>query len=153
MTHAAGARGFTVLELLVTLAIVAIMGAAALVGWWHVEAALALDRGVHQIAADVESTRVLAVAAATSVRLVFTAGTGRYRRERLGDGGAYVLERALQLPRDVTVADVNSGGDFVFSGRGNGENGTVTLVDRRGVVRRLRLNQRGRVTVLGAGAT
>jgi hypothetical protein len=52
-----------------------------------------------------------------------------------------------ELPRGIRIADVNSGGDLVFSARGNAENGTVVLVDGRGLHATLRLNQRGRVTV------
>jgi len=39
----------------------------------------------------------------------------------------------------------------VFSPRGQGENGTVTLGDRQGVHRGVRLNQRGRITILPVG--
>ena len=145
-------RGLTLIELLAVLALTAILGGGALLGWRRVEAALALDRGLHQIAADLQTTRVLAIASATRVRLVFAVGTGRYRREHLDDDGHYVLDLAVDLPRGITIGDANSGGDLACSARGDGENGTVTLVDRRGTERLLRLTQRGRITILAAGA-
>ena len=145
------AAGFTLLELLVALGVASLVGAAALAGWREINAALTLDRAVHQVAADVQSTRVLAIASASRARLVFTSGTGRYRRERTDDGGTFRVQRRIELPRGIAIADVNSGGDLTFSGRGDGENGTVSLVDARGVVRRVRLNQRGRITVLAVG--
>jgi hypothetical protein len=80
--------------------------------------------------------------------LVFTPGTDVYRRERVDDGGTYRHDLTRRLPQGIHVVDVNSGGDLVFTARGQGENGTVTLGDRHGAHRAVRLNQRGRVTIL-----
>lgn len=145
-------RGFTLIELLGALAVSAVLTRGALLGWRQVEAALTLDRALHQLAADLQTTRVLAIASATRVRLVFVTGTRVYRRERLDDDGRYVLDLAMELPRGIVIADANSGGDLGYSARGDGENGTVTLADRSGTQRQLRLNQRGRLTILAVGA-
>jgi prepilin-type N-terminal cleavage/methylation domain-containing protein len=145
-------RGLTLIELLGVLALGAVLAGGALLGWRRVEAALRLDRALHQLAADLQTSRVLAIASATRVRLVFAIGTARYRRERLDDDGRYAVDLAIDLPPGITIADANSGGDLTFSARGDAENGTVTLVDRRGTERLVRLNQRGRITILASGA-
>jgi hypothetical protein len=88
----------------------------------------------------------VAIASAARARLTFARGAARYRVERADDAGAAPdAERACRAAS--AIADVNSGGDLVFSARGNAENGTVVLVDRRGLHASLRLNQRGRVTI------
>ncbi len=139
---------FSLLELVVTLGVVGIMTGTAALVWPRVDAAMQLDSGLHQVAADLQAARTLAVASARRVRMVFTAGADRYWREQADDRGAYHRDLDRPLPRGIRVVAVNSGGSFVFSPRGQAENGTITLADRRGTARALRLNQRGRITIL-----
>lgn len=139
--------GWTLIELLVTLAVLGIIAAGGTLVWPRLEAALRLEAGLRQVAADLHDARGLAVASASRVRLVFTRGGASYRVERADDDGSYRLTARRPLPRGIRVDDVNSGGDLVFSARGGGENGTVVLADRRGIHATLRVNQRGRVTV------
>ena len=144
--------GFSVLELLVAVAILTLVASGAVLAWAQVEAALQLDAAVHQVSGDLRAVHDLAVASAGSVRLVLQLGGDRYRRERAGDDGIYRLDRERALPTGIVVADVNSGGVLSFSARGQAENSTIVLADRRGVRRAVRLNQRGTITVLTAGA-
>lgn len=139
--------GWTLLELLVTLTVLGVVAAGGTLAWPRLEAALRLEAGLRQVAADLHDARVLAVASAARVRLIFTPGSASYRLEHADDDGRYRVTAQRTLPRGIRVDDVNSGGDLVFSARGGGENGTVVLIDRRGVHATLRLNQRGRVTV------
>ena len=141
--------GFTLVELVATVGVTALVAAGATLGWAELEPVFRLDAATHQLAADLHDARVLAIAAATRMRLVFTRGAASYRVERADDAGAFRTTAVRWLPRGVRVADANSGGDLVFSARGNAENGTVVLVDRRGLRASLRLNQRGRVTIDG----
>lgn len=142
-----GSPGLTLLELLVTFAVLGIVAGGATMVWPRLTAAFRLEAGVRQLAADLHDTRVLAVAAAARARVVLVPGAARYRLERADDDGTFHLTAERRLPRGVRIADVNSGGDFVFTARGNAENGTVVLADQRGLRASLRLNQRGRVTV------
>lgn len=144
-------HGFSVVELVIALGLTAVLGGMAALAWPRIDAAMQLDAGVQQLAADLHAAQTLAIASAARVRLVFTLGSSRYRRERADDAGTYRRDLERELPRGIRVGDVNSGGDLVFTARGQGENGTVTLEDRRGVRRGVRLNQRGRVTVLRVG--
>ncbi len=139
--------GFTLIELLATLAVLGVVAAGAALVWPRFEAALRLEAATHQLAADLHDARVLAIASAARARLTFVRGAASYHVERADDDGSFHVTAERVLPRGIRVADVNSGGDLVFSARGNAENGTVLLVDRRGLHATLRLNQRGRVTV------
>lgn len=141
------AAGLTIVECLVAVAVLGIVAGGAAFVWPRLASAFRLEAALHELAADLHDTRVLAVAAAARARVVFVRGAAGYRLERADDDGTYHLTAERVLPAGVVVADVNSGGDLVFSGRGNAENGTVVLADRRGLRATLRLNQRGRVTV------
>jgi hypothetical protein len=141
------AAGLTVLECLVVCAVLAAVAGGASFVWPRLASAFQLEAALRGLAADLQDTRVLALAASTRARLVFVRGAARYRLERADDDGTFALTAERRLPPGVVVADVNSGGDLVFSARGNAENGTVVLADRRGRRATLRLNQRGRVTV------
>ena len=139
--------GFTLLELMTVLAVLGIVASVAALAWPRFEAAVRLDAAAHQLAADLHDARVVAIASAARARLTFIRGDVRYRVERADDDGSWRPSAVRDLPRGIRIADVNSGGDLVFSARGNAENGTVVLVDGRGLHATLRLNQRGRVTV------
>jgi prepilin-type N-terminal cleavage/methylation domain-containing protein len=152
MTLPPARAAFSLLELLVALALVSVVLGTAALAWPRFDAAMQLDSGLHQIAADLHAAQTLAIASASRVRLVFVAGSDVYRRERVDDDGTYRQDLTRRLPSGIQVVTVNSGGDLVFSARGQGENGTVTLVDRRGTQRAVRLNQRGRITILAAGS-
>lgn len=143
------AGGFTLVELVATIGVAALVAGGGALAWARLEPVFRLDAATHQLAADLHDARVLAVAAAARTRLVFTRGAPSYRVERADDAGAFRLVALRALPRGVRVADANSGGDLVFTARGNAENGTVVLVDRRGLHASLRMNQRGRVTIDG----
>jgi prepilin-type N-terminal cleavage/methylation domain-containing protein len=147
----AARAGFSLLELLVVVAMLVVIATGAVLAWWQVGAGLQLDAGLQQLAADLHAAHDLAIDSAASVRLVFRVGSGGYRRERAGDDGTYRFDADYFLPPGIAVADVNSGGVLAFSARGQAENGSIVLVDGRGVRRTLRLNQRGRITVLPAG--
>lgn len=151
-TSAYGRAAFSLLELLVVLGLVSLVLATAVLAWPQVDAAIQLDSGLHQIAADLHAAQTLAIASASRVRVVFPVGGGTYRREHIDDSGIYRLDVTRRLPPGVQIVDANSGGDLVFSARGQGENGTVTLGDSFGTHRAIRLNQRGRVTILAAGS-
>lgn len=144
--------GFTLIELMVTLAVFGILVGGSALAWPRIAAALHLESALHQLTADLSASRLLAVAAATRTRLTFVRGATSYRVERADDDGTFRLATRRALPRGVRIDDVNSGGDLVFSARGNAENGTVVLGDERGVQARVILNQRGRVTITRAGA-
>jgi prepilin-type N-terminal cleavage/methylation domain-containing protein len=147
-THRSGkASGLTIVECLVVLAVLGVVASGAAFVWPRLAAAFRLEAALHQLAADLHDTRVLAVAAAARSRVVLMRGAERYRLERADDDGTYTVTAERCLPPGVHVADVNSGGDLVFTARGNAENGTVVLADGRGLRATLRLNQRGRVTV------
>lgn len=145
--HAHTSDGFTLVELIVALGVLGVLAAAGALVWPRIDAALRLEAGIHQLAADLRSTRGHAIAAAARTRIVFVRGAAAYRVEEADDDDGFQQIAERRLPTGIRVSDANSGGDLVFTARGNAENGTVVLVDRRGRHASLRLNQRGRVTI------
>lgn len=147
-SYESDSRGFSLVELLAVLAIAAALAGGAVLAWPRMEAALQLDASLHQLAADLHAAHTLAIASAGRVRLVLAAGEAAYVRERVDPSGIYRPDVTRAFPPGITVAAVNSGGDLTFTGRGQAENATVVLADRRGARRALTLNQRGRITIL-----
>ena len=140
----------SLLELVIAMGLAVLLSSAAALALPRIDAAMQLDTGLRQIAADLQSARTLAVASARRVRIVFTVGTDRYGRELADDGGQYHRDLDRFLPRGIRVLTANSGAMVAFSARGDAQNATITLADTRGTSRALVVNQRGRITILPA---
>src|SRR5437870_538831 len=100
-----GRAAFSLLELLVVLGLVSLVLATAALAWPQIDAAIQLDSGLHQIAADLHAAQTLAIASASRVRLVFLVGGGTYRRERIDDFGTYRLDVTRRLLPGVQIVD------------------------------------------------
>lgn len=142
--------GFSLIDLLVALAVAAVVVGTAVLGWARVDAAMQLDTGLHQVAVDLQAARTVAIASAHRVRVVFTVGSDRYGRDLADDAGQYHRDVDRILPRGIRVLTANAGAMVVFSARGDAQNATITLADPRGTSRALVINQRGRITILAA---
>lgn len=144
--------GFTLLELLVALAIVAVLvsGARASLGTWMPR--LALDQAARELAAGIATTRLLAVSRNTRSQLVVDLAAGNWSLELEGDGG-FAQDGALRrLPGGVSfdperTTRVRDGWLRVrFAARGSTfDNCTIALRATGGSSRRLVLNAAGRV--------
>jgi len=140
-------QGFSLVELVVTIGIAGVLLAGAVLALPRVDAAMQLDSGLCQVAADLQSARTTAIASAHRARVVFTVGSDRYARERADDGGQYHRDLDRFLPRGIRVLTANAGAMVVFSARGDAQNATITLADARGTSRAVVINQRGRITI------
>ncbi len=143
-------QAFSLVELIVTIGVAAVLLASAVLALPRVDAAMQLDTGLRQVAADLQMARTTAIASAHRVRIVFTVGSDRYGRELADDGGQYHRDLDRFLPRGIRVLTANAGAMVVFSARGDAQNATITLADTRGTSRAVVVNQRGRVTILAA---
>jgi prepilin-type N-terminal cleavage/methylation domain-containing protein len=143
-------HAFSLVELIVAIGVAAVLLASAVLALARVDAAMQLDTGLRQIASDLQSARTTAIASAHRVRIVFTVGSDRYRRERADDGGQYHRDLDRFLPRGIRILTANAGAIVVFSARGDAQNATITLADAHGTSRAIVINQRGRITILAA---
>ncbi len=118
-------------QLMTVLGVLGVLMAAGALAWPRFEAALRLEAAAHPLAADLHDARVFAIASAAGARLAFVRA-----RRAIGwsaptssavpsDGGVRPATRGLGRRREL-------GRRPRLLGRGNAENGTVVLVDRRG---------------------
>lgn len=153
-------QGLTVLELLLTIAVLGIVSGIASLQMPRVLADARLHSGVRQIAADLHLVRMRAIAQNSRFRVTFRprmndyfvdkeAG-GTWRRQLLhGHHGEPSAEALLTLPPGVRIVAVNSGGDVVFLPRGYVDGGiTITLGSDQGRGnKRVVVNLAGRVRI------
>jgi prepilin-type N-terminal cleavage/methylation domain-containing protein len=98
-------RGFSFIELLVTMTLLSIVLATAIPNFRAVGSSYALGQAASQVSADFQATRMRAIAANASMRFTYDATTRTYFMERL-NAGNWIVERRSQLPTGVTVGTV-----------------------------------------------
>jgi len=100
-------RGFSFIEVLVTMTLLSIVLAMAIPNFRAVGSSYALGQAASQVSSDFQSTRMRAIAANSSMRFTYDATTRTYFMER-NSSGNWVVERRSQLPTGVTVGTVAS---------------------------------------------
>src|SRR5262245_21763695 len=142
-------RGFTVLEMLVVLALAAMLAGFSVLDHQAMRPALDLRMGARQVALDLRLARRRAVAENVTYRVVFATGAGAYQQQRK-TASAYVDDGvAIALPRGVQIVDCNATGNGIsFKPRGNAATfGTVIIGNRSGEQRRIIVDIAGQVRV------
>ena len=141
------AGGFTLLELAVVLGLLSILGALAILNHQTIRARWHLSAAARQVTLDLKLMRMRAITRNVSHRLLFAAGSDRYRRQRQG-GSVYLDDGpAVVLPRGIVVTDCTAASDAIsFRPRGNAASfGTVTLQNVLGEVRHVIVDITGQV--------
>jgi len=142
-------RGFSLIEMLVVLAITVILAGIAVLSHAAVRAGLDLSLASRQVVMDLKLTRMHAVARNVNYRVVFASNTAHYQLQHKR-GAAYVDDgTAVSLPAGIVIADCTANNDAIaFRPRGNAASfGTVTLRDRSGDTRRVIVDIAGRIRV------
>ena len=143
-------RGFTLLELLIAVALIGVLGAVAVpavqrqVERWRIGAA------ARQVVMDLKVARGRAIVGATAHRLRFAVPGAHYQLERQRPGGAYAAAApATLLPEGVQIADCTAAGDGIgFRPRGHAITfGTLVLRNASGDERRVVVDIAGRMRV------
>lgn len=143
--------GFTLLELIVSFAIVSLLLAIGAPRLAALGPSLSLERSARFLALDLERTRWLAIARNSRARLDIDLTSGRYASEVEGDTG-YVRVFARDLPSGIGFDEaastriVDGRIAVVFQPRGNTfSNATIALATTGDRLRRVVVNQAGRV--------
>ncbi len=145
----AARRGFTLLELLVVLGLIAALSGIALpsaqrrLDGWRLAAA------ARQVVMDLKLARATAIAGGTTRRVRFLIPGTVYQHERRGATGYERVGPATRLPDGIDAVACSAGGDgFAFRPRGFAATfGTLTLRNRRGDQRRIVVDIAGRMQV------
>jgi len=142
--------GFTLLELLLAIALLAALSAAAVPGYQRALAGWRLNAAARQVAMDLKLTRARALLDAAPHRLHFAVPGQSYQHERQRPGGAYEsVGPPIELPADVDVIGcTGAGAGISFRPRGIAATfGTVALRSRDGGERDVVVDIAGRMRV------
>ena len=135
-------RGITVVELLLGLALGAILAGAGALNAARLLATIRLPLGARQLASDMSLARATAVLRNTRARVTFD---GDHYSVHFDAGEPREMEVALQP--GIHVASVPRSGSVRFFPTGRADNGTVVLARDWGGRRSVVVNQRGRIAV------
>jgi len=132
-------RGFTLIELVVAIAIIAIVAAIAIPGWLSWRDGIKVRGAANSLKADFERAKLRAVRENGNVCVLFTGSTtyrvftDRNEDSTLDAGEDTIANRTL--PAGVTISgNTFSGNRMSFNSRGvpDGSAGTVTLTSTGG---------------------
>lgn len=142
-------RGFSLLEVLVVLALVAILARFSVLNHQAMRPAFDLRMAARQVVLDLRVARMRAVAENVTRRVVFPTGADSYQHQRKA-GGVYVDDgAAVRLPPGILISDCNATGNGIgFKPRGNAATfGTVIVRNRNGDERRVIVDIAGQARV------
>ena len=143
-------RGFTLFELLIAIALIAVLSGAALIGYQRALAGWRLNAAARQVVMDLKLTRARAILDSATHRLRFAVPGTTYQHERQRPSGTYDgVGPPIGLPSDVEIADCSGAGSGIsFRPRGQaGAFGTVTLRNHDGDQRAVVVDIVGRTRV------
>ena len=117
--HCRGASGFTVMELIVTIAIAGVLMGVAVPSFMSLLPTLRLSSAARQVATDLQLARMKAISQNTQNTVTFVSGTYTFT---VGS----VSRNLNQLYPGITVASVSS--NPIFSPRGTTSNGAIVSI-------------------------
>jgi prepilin-type N-terminal cleavage/methylation domain-containing protein len=133
-------RGFTVIEALVAIALLAILAQAGATMMTSLAAAVRVGAATRTLAQTMRETRARAMAEGDALEIVFDATAGRWTlRDATG-----AIRRVEPLPAPVGFQSVPARARIRFTSTGAAENGTVVLAAGTASAS-IVVNQRGRV--------
>lgn len=132
--------GFTLIEMMVTLGILAILLGLVTLNAPSFLATFRLSSGARQVATDLQLVRMKAIAQNRKFRALFTAGSTTYEVQRRNDadtgwdfhalyghGTTAGAAQPISLPQGVQINSAPADGDVIFQPRGTGENATIVV--------------------------
>lgn len=143
-------RGFTLLELLVALGLVAVLTGTAVLGYRRMVAGWRLNAAARQVVMDLKLARARAILDSTTHRVHFRVPGSSYQHERQQPSGEYVaVGPPTALPSDIAVIGCSGAGSGIsFRPRGHAAAfGTITLRNDGGDQRAVIVDIVGRTRV------
>src|SRR5690349_14861278 len=114
-------RGFTLLELLVGLGLIAVLAGTTLLGTRRMLAGWRLNAAARQVVMDLKLARARAILDSSTHRVRFPVPSSSYQHERQQPSGAYVaVGPPTALPADIAVSGCTGAGSGIsFRPRGH----------------------------------
>lgn len=143
--------GFTLLELIVALAIFSILAAIAIPTWSTLIPTYSLNGAARQIQSELSRIKMQAIAENVTFRLAFSDTADNYTVERVA-GATTTQHGTKPLPEQI---DVRNSITLGFTSRGTaspGGGGTIKLCNSRGAGTNVVLSSTGRVRVCRTSA-
>jgi prepilin-type N-terminal cleavage/methylation domain-containing protein len=142
--------GFTLLELLIALALGAVLSGTALLGYRRALGGWRLDAAARQVVMDLKLARARALVSAATHRVRFATPGTSYQHERRRRSGAYEpIAPATELPPDVEIVSCSGAGSGIsFRPQGHAVAfGTIALRNHDGAERSVVVDIVGRLRV------
>lgn len=149
-TYSHPARGFSLLEILVALAVFAILLSISVPGLGRMMSGWRLATAARQLVLELKVIRMQAVSENSDHRLRLAVPGSSYLRERKNVSGTYVVDGpATELPRGVEVVDCTAKGTAItFRPLGQASTfGTIRLRNEDGLERSVVVDIAGRLRV------
>lgn len=141
-------KGFTMIELIVTLAVLAILIGIAIPSYNSLMPRYRLNGAARQVATDLMKARMQAVKLSTNVTVTFNGTTDSYTISNTSSGGSY--SETFNIKTHYSGVELSSTGTPEFHPRGTLTNAnpvTVTLTNSSGS-KQVEVNIAGRVKQL-----
>ena len=134
-------RGFSLVELMIAIAVAAILGAIAMYSWQGYRDNINLKTATREVMSDIANSRQRAVAENTSYQMNFTNGASSYTIT----SGSTITKNLADFGNDLSFTSGNL--QLTFLTRGISNNGTITLTNGKGSTATITINITGRTNV------